>query len=260
MGVPSRALTLAALGVLATTAAVGALPATSAHGTAALSAAATTAPCIPNSPPPGTLPQPPTVDASRTPNFTLYVKQGANSQTGQTYCYTTSASGATAYVEAPTIRVKAGATFTMTLVNQIPYTGPSPVPTPASSIIPTTDGCAWLPDDGALPTPYPQMTPPGYFNHARVPVHAMPPWMLDNDTNFHTHGWHVSPYVDNVYKSLVWAPKPNVCTFKFTVRLSQPPGTYWYHAHLHGLSDNQGGGGLAGALIVVPNAPAKHAI
>ena len=257
MGVPSRALTLAALGVLATTAAVGVLPGTSAHGTAALAAAATTAPCIPNSPPPGYLPQPPVVDASRTPNFTLYVKQGANSQTGQTYCYTTSASGATAYVEAPTIRIRQGWTFTMTLVNQIPYTGPSPVPTPQSSIIPTSDGCAWLPNDGpTFPPADPSLVPSGYFNHPRAHTETMPPWMLSNDTNFHTHGWHVDPYVDNVYKSLVWAPNANTCVYKFVVPRTQPPGTYWYHAHLHGLSDAQVGGGLAGTLIVDPAAGA----
>jgi FtsP/CotA-like multicopper oxidase with cupredoxin domain len=260
MGVYQRAAVLTALGFLAATVMVAGLPHSPSGSTAALAAAAaTTVPCVPNQPAPGILPTPPTIDTAKQPTFTLYVKQGANAQTGQSYCYVTTPGGTTSYVEAPTIRVRQGATFTMTLINQIPYTGPSPIPTPANPVIPTDDGCAWLPDDGAMPTPYPQMTPPGYFNHPRVPVHAMPPWMLDNDTNFHTHGWHVSPYVDNVYKSMAWAPTPNTCVFKFTVRTSQPPGTYWYHAHLHGLSDSQVGGGLAGALIVDPLVPSPEA-
>ena len=236
------------------------------HGRARLAgaaplAAASTLPCIPNSPQPGVLPVPPTIDANVQTTFTLYVRQGASTANGDTFCYVTNPNTATAYVEAPTIHIRQGGTFTMTLVNQIPSPAPSgaptPVPTPPTPILKTPDNCAWLPFDGTFPSPNPAMTPPGYFNHARVPVHASPPWMLDNDTNFHTHGWHVSPYVDNVYKSLVWAPNPNTCVFTFTVRTSQPPGTYWYHAHLHGLSDDQVGGGLAGALIVdvAPPAP-----
>jgi FtsP/CotA-like multicopper oxidase with cupredoxin domain len=58
----------------------------------------------------------------------------------------------------------------------------------------------------------------------------------------------------------VWSPTRNVCVYTFTVRRSQPPGTYWYHAHLHGISDIQVGGGLAGALIVVPEKPDPSAV
>lgn len=254
MGVYRRAAGLTALGIFAVVATAAALSRPQGVPTTAY-AAPTTAPCIANAPSPGVLPSPPSIDTAKQPAFTLYVKEGAKGSTGQSYCYVTTPGGATAYVEAPTIYVRQGASFKMTLINQIPYTGTSPVPTPASSIIPTADGCAWLPDDGPMPTPYPSMTPPGYFDHPRVPVHTMPPWMVDNDTNFHTHGWHVSPYADNVYKSLAWAPTPNTCVYEFSIPMTQPPGTYWYHAHLHGISDVQVGGGLAGALIVRPASP-----
>ncbi|MDB5028423.1 MAG: multicopper oxidase, type 2 [Candidatus Eremiobacteraeota bacterium] len=260
MGVYGRTGVFAALALFATTATVAALP----HGAlknAPVAIAASTAPCVPNPSRPGVLPSPPAIDANTQTKFTLYVRQGAATAKGNNYCYVTSPNGDASYVEAPTIHIRRGGTFTMTLINQIPSPspnpsiGPTPVPTPPNAIIKTPDKCAWLPDDGPMPTPYPAMTPPGYFNHARVPVHEMPPWMLENDTNFHTHGWHVSPYVDNVYKSLVWSPTPNTCVYAFSVRASQPPGTYWYHAHLHGLSDAQVGGGLAGALIVDGDTP-----
>ncbi len=214
--------------------------------------------CFPKQLPAGVLPTLPVVDADVTPSFTLYVKQGATTAGGaRTYCYVTTPNGDVTYVEAPTIHIRRGGTFTLTLRNMIPPSGPSPAPTPQSTIIDTPDKCAWLPDDGAtFPTPNPRATPGGYYAHARVLSAPDPPWMLPNDTNLHTHGWHVDPYVDNVYKSLVWAPQPNVCVFTFKVPLSQPPGTYWYHAHLHGLSDAQVGGGLGGALVVDPESPA----
>jgi FtsP/CotA-like multicopper oxidase with cupredoxin domain len=257
MRLPGRLITLLTGVAIAATAALSARP----HGPASARPVAvpSTQPCLP-APGAGVLPSPPVIDTTIAGNasFDLYVKRGVTvpgGQVGGLYCYVTTKNGDTSYVEAPTIRVRQGGTFTMTLRNLIPYDGPSPIPTPPQKILRVPgDDCAWLPyDSAALPPPNPNATPPGYFGHQRVQQNPSPPWMLGNDTNFHTHGWHVSPYVDNVYKSLVWAPARNVCVFKFTVRRSQPPGSYWYHAHLHGLSDNQVGGGLGGALIVVPN-------
>lgn len=259
MGVSVRVFSLAAVAIAGTTAA-GSAVALKAPAPAVALAAAATQPCIPNQPTPMPgvrparipLPRPPVQDTTKPggASFTLYVKRNADKQH---FCYTTSATGDTDYVDAPTIVVSRGGTFTMTLVNQIPAP-PSPVPTPPQ-MTGNVDGCAWLPYEGeALPEP---TTPPapGYFNHGRAEHPGMPPWMASNDTNFHTHGWHVSPYVDNVFKSMVYAPTPNTCVFKFQVRASQPPGTYWYHSHMHGFSSTQVGGGLAGALIVVPDVP-----
>jgi FtsP/CotA-like multicopper oxidase with cupredoxin domain len=249
MGVSSRLSSLAVLSFVAAGIAVATTP-LRAHGATTIGAAgAATQTCIPNPPPPGVLPVPPTIDARTQTKFTIYVMEGPTTNGVEHFCYVQTPAQANAYVEAPTIRVRQGGTFAMTLINRIPG-GSTPVPTPRSSIIPTSDGCAWLPFDGAMPTPQPGVTPIGYFNHPRVPTQPDVPWMASNDTNFHTHGWHVDPYVDNVYKSLVWAPNPNSCVYTFSVPLTQPPGTYWYHAHLHGLSYDQVGGGLAGALIV----------
>jgi FtsP/CotA-like multicopper oxidase with cupredoxin domain len=263
MGVLARAGSLAVLSFVAVGVSVAAVPfrAPGTAGVAAVAATAATQPCIPNSPAPGVLPNPPVIDATVNKQFTIFVMQGPTTQNNgsavQHFCYVTSPAGALNYVEAPTIRVRQGGTFRMTLINRIPG-GPTPLPTPRSAIIPTSDGCAWLPFDGPMPTPNPGLLPPGYFNHARVPTQPDVPWMASNDTNFHTHGWHVDPYVDNVYKSLVWAPNPNSCVYTFSIPLTQPPGTYWYHAHLHGLSYEQVGGGLAGALIVESASPSPE--
>ncbi len=118
-------------------------------------------PCFPKQLAPGVLPTPRVLDANVTSSFTLYVKQGATTAGGaRTYCYVTTPDGDMTYVEAPTIHIRQGGTFRLTLRNMIPPSGPSPAPTPQSTIIDTPDKCAWLPDDSAtFPTPNPKATP-----------------------------------------------------------------------------------------------------
>jgi len=202
--------------------------------------------CVPQRVP-GPLPTPRTVDTWTYPAkggqphfFTLNVGQ-SNSLF---YCYTV-AGDTRPYVEAPSIRVRAGDTFTMQLVDQIPPSLAGNAPAPQAT---TPDKCALLPYESPMPS---ANATPGYFGRPRVaatPSHEMMP----NDTNFHTHGWHVDPDVDNVFKSVAMSAN-GTCTFAFVIPTSQPPGTYWYHAHLHGISASQVGGGLAGALIVLPS-------
>lgn len=72
---------------------------------------------------------------------------------------------------------------------------------------------------------------------------------LDQPTNLHFHGSHVSPKgnSDNVLLNI----KPGE-TFDYEYNLPEdhPPGLYWYHPHLHGYTDEQVGDGMAGAVIV----------
>lgn len=72
---------------------------------------------------------------------------------------------------------------------------------------------------------------------------------LDESTNLHVHGLHVSPEGngDNVFIDL-----PPGETFRYEYRLppDHPAGTFWYHPHRHGLVADQVFGGLAGAIIV----------
>jgi len=77
---------------------------------------------------------------------------------------------------------------------------------------------------------------------------------LDQPTNLHTHGLHVSPSgnSDNVFLHLMPGE-----TFQFEFQIPEDglsglhiPGFYWYHPHLHGYTRAQVDAGMAGALIV----------
>lgn len=72
---------------------------------------------------------------------------------------------------------------------------------------------------------------------------------LDEITNLHVHGLHVSPEGrgDNVFLAV----EPGQ-TQQYEYRLPEghPPGTYWYHPHHHGNVAGQVFGGLYGAIII----------
>lgn len=72
---------------------------------------------------------------------------------------------------------------------------------------------------------------------------------LDQVTNLHTHGLHVSPSgnSDNIF--LTVQPGETV-QYEYAIPADHPAGLYWYHPHGHGVSDAQVFGGMAGALIV----------
>jgi suppressor of ftsI len=76
---------------------------------------------------------------------------------------------------------------------------------------------------------------------------------LSQPTNLHFHGIFTSPlgFSDNIHLSV--APGD---TFTYQVRIpaTQPPGLFWYHSHIHGISERQVMGGLSGALVVEPPA------
>ena len=76
-----------------------------------------------------------------------------------------------------------------------------------------------------------------------------------NTTNLHTHGLHVSPVgnSDNVLLGILPATK---FPYEIKVPANHPPGSFWYHAHTHGSTSIQVGGGMAGALIIDDD-PAK---
>lgn len=76
---------------------------------------------------------------------------------------------------------------------------------------------------------------------------------LDNQlpahTNIHFHGLHVSPSnnSDNIFIEVHPGEK-----FAYSVAIpsDHPAGTFWYHSHAHGLSEEQVFGGLSGLIIV----------
>ena len=72
---------------------------------------------------------------------------------------------------------------------------------------------------------------------------------LNELTNLHYHGLHVSPSgnADNFFLEV---PPGETFTYEFTLPENHPAGTFWYHPHIHGLTAEQIFGGLAGLLIV----------
>jgi len=72
---------------------------------------------------------------------------------------------------------------------------------------------------------------------------------LDQETNLHTHGLHVSPSgnSDNVFP--IVAPGASR-TYTYDIPTNHRSGTFWYHPHAHGFVASQVSGGLAGAIVV----------
>jgi FtsP/CotA-like multicopper oxidase with cupredoxin domain len=72
---------------------------------------------------------------------------------------------------------------------------------------------------------------------------------LNEQTNLHVHGLHVSPQGngDNMFVTVT----PGT-SFQYEYQLpdDHPPGVYWYHPHHHGFVAQQVFGGLYGAIIV----------
>jgi suppressor of ftsI len=72
---------------------------------------------------------------------------------------------------------------------------------------------------------------------------------LDAPTNLHYHGLGVSPLgrSDNVFIHLGTS---EVFDYEVDIPRNHNPGLYWYHAHQHGLTVSQVGGGMSGGLII----------
>jgi FtsP/CotA-like multicopper oxidase with cupredoxin domain len=74
--------------------------------------------------------------------------------------------------------------------------------------------------------------------------------MTGGSMNIHYHGTNTTPacHGDNVTKTLI---NPG-STFSYSLQFpnNEPPGLYWYHPHIHGLSESAVQGGAVGALVV----------
>jgi FtsP/CotA-like multicopper oxidase with cupredoxin domain len=70
-------------------------------------------------------------------------------------------------------------------------------------------------------------------------------------TNLHFHGLTVPPvcHQDDAIGTLI-PPGRRSFEYRFQIPPDEPPGTYWYHPHVHGFTDPQVEGGASGALIV----------
>jgi FtsP/CotA-like multicopper oxidase with cupredoxin domain len=88
------------------------------------------------------------------------------------------------------------------------------------------------------------------------PGHAMPGGCTSGEmtaasTNLHFHGLTVPPvcHQDDVMNTMI-QPGDAPFVYRFRIPADEPPGLYWYHPHVHGLTKAQVLGGASGALIV----------
>jgi FtsP/CotA-like multicopper oxidase with cupredoxin domain len=72
---------------------------------------------------------------------------------------------------------------------------------------------------------------------------------LEEPTNLHFHGLHISPtgQGDNPFRQV---EPGETAAYEFTIPEDHPAGLFWYHPHLHGLVARQASQGLAGALVI----------
>ncbi|MEP7113072.1 MAG: multicopper oxidase domain-containing protein, partial [Ilumatobacteraceae bacterium] len=72
---------------------------------------------------------------------------------------------------------------------------------------------------------------------------------LNDPTNLHTHGLHVSPEGsgDNVFRRI---DSDTTAEYRYEIPTDHPPGVFWYHPHHHGMAAEQVFGGLYGAIVV----------
>ena len=73
---------------------------------------------------------------------------------------------------------------------------------------------------------------------------------VGSSMNIHYHGTNVSPrcHGDNVTRTLINSGSTFQYNFRFPI--DAPPGLYWYHPHVHGLTERDVLGGASGALVV----------
>jgi FtsP/CotA-like multicopper oxidase with cupredoxin domain len=72
---------------------------------------------------------------------------------------------------------------------------------------------------------------------------------LQEETNLHVHGLHVTPQTpgDNV---LLHIPPGERFVYEYTLPKNHPAGTYFYHPHRHGLASSQTFKGMSGMIII----------
>jgi FtsP/CotA-like multicopper oxidase with cupredoxin domain len=161
--------------------------------------------------------------------FRSYLDSGGNAR----YCYVTADGGVS-----PTLRVKPGDTLILNLKNE------------ARVADSATRGTA-----GAVQhrTAMKMHENGGAVNSAggtsRNDCSAGP--MVVSATNLHFHGLSIPAacHADETLKTLVEASDP-AFEYRFQIPENQPPGLYWYHPHVHGISRFQVLGGASGALVV----------
>lgn len=155
------------------------------------------------------------------------------------FCYRYMLGGVEQHV-APVIRVHRGETFAIRIVNEI--SGPAKGAAMAASALPPCSPMHMGMSEGHAF--------PGYLNHTQYyeATSAAKP----TDVNLHLHGFQGPASQENVFLSTLSTPA-HACEYTITIPGTQPVGTYFYHPHAHGMSDEEVSGGLSGMWIVEPD-------
>jgi FtsP/CotA-like multicopper oxidase with cupredoxin domain len=74
--------------------------------------------------------------------------------------------------------------------------------------------------------------------------------MTDQTTNLHFHGTSAKPvcHQDDALRTMV-NPGESF-DYDVVIPADEPPGLYWYHPHIHGLSEAATQGGASGAIVI----------
>lgn len=191
----------------------------------------------------GDLTEPPFIDVSTLPpdaqglhELVLHV-----THVKDRFCYRYQWNGTVQSV-APTISVRRGERFAIRLINDLASSAPP------SANAATLQPCAPM----AMPMPKDRpRTFTGYLNHTFQPRYVA---MDDTDVNLHLHGFQGPASQEDIFLSTLSTPA-HACEYDITIPMTQPPGTYFYHPHAHGMADDEVAGGLAGMWIVQPDTP-----
>lgn len=191
----------------------------------------------------GVLTEPPFIDAHTLPTnaqglreLVLHVARFKDR-----FCYRYQWDGAT-QTTAPTISVHRGERFAIRLINDLGSSAP------ASANAAVLQRCMPMAMPMAQDKP---RTLTGYLNHTFQPHFVA---MDDTDVNLHLHGFQGPAAQEDVFLSTL-STAAHACEYDVTIPPKQPPGTYFYHPHAHGMADDEVAGGLDGMWIVQPDAP-----
>jgi FtsP/CotA-like multicopper oxidase with cupredoxin domain len=146
---------------------------------------------------------------------TLTYNTRVDSSGNSLYCFTTPKGD-----QSPTLHVYPGDKLIVHLKNALPAGATTTMATmPEMSLTPSADSCGTS-------------------------------VMTSNSVNLHYHGTNVPPkcHQDEVIKTAVDGGQ----SFNYDMRIpsDEPPGLYWYHPHIHGLSEATVLGGASGAIVV----------
>lgn len=75
-----------------------------------------------------------------------------------------------------------------------------------------------------------------------------------NNTNLHTHGFHVSPNQDDIFRRV----DPSFNSYYTYDLVDHTAGTMWYHPHVHGSTGLQVASGMSGTIIIEDSEEVKE--